>query len=390
MKKSVCVVTTTRADYGILRPLIKKFDDSECVDLRLVASGMHLCPEFGNTVAEIEADGVPIHRRIEIQLSGDSPAIMSKSMGMALIEFADYFREHTPDLVVLLGDRYEIAAVCCAAVNQKIPVAHLYGGEITLGAVDNSFRHAVTKMSSLHFTSTEIYRKRVIQMGERPDTVFNHGLLGIDNILSSPRVSLAELSADLDFPLRDNEYAVVTFHPVTLGNQTGVDQLEELVAAMDNFPELKFIVTKSNSDAGGRAINARWAEYCATRPNCRLVDSLGMVRYLSALRHACMMLGNSSSGLTEGPALQIPTVNIGDRQKGRITAASVLSCETERIAITGAMREAMTPAFQERCRSVENVYGDGKSAEKICATILDRLERGAVSVQKHFFDIYDI
>ncbi len=387
--KTLCLVTSTRADYGILRPLVRRLHEAEDIELRIVATGTHLCPEFGGTVREIEADGFPIHWKPAIQLSSDSAAAMSKTMGMALLAFAEYFQAHTPDLLVVLGDRYEIEAVCCAAINQRIPIAHLCGGEVTTGAVDNSYRHAITKMSSLHFPTTDVYRRRIIQMGEAPETVFNFGSMSIENSMRVRKLPLDELSADLGFPLRENGYAVVTFHPVTLENHSESRQLEELFAAMEQFGDLDFVITKANADAGGRAVNALWEEFAAGRGNCLLVDSLGAVRYLSALKHACMMLGNSSSGITEGPASGIPTVNMGDRQRGRLMGESILCCRPERGDIARAMRRALEPGFRESCRSAANPYGDGRTSENIFAVLRDFLWNGKLTLQKDFFD-YEI
>lgn len=385
--KTVCVVTSTRADYGLLRPLLFRLREADDLELRLVATGMHLCPEFGDTIREIETDPFPVHRRIEIQLSGDAPAAMSKTMGMALIAFADYFRDFPPDLLVLLGDRHETLAVCCAAVNQRVPVAHIHGGEITEGAVDNGFRHAISKMSSLHFTAAPEYRRRVVQMGEAPETVFNVGALAIENIVATAKMSMEELSENLGFALRERKYAVVTFHPVTLEDGTGPEQVRELTAAMDRFPELRFIVTKANSDAGGRAINQAWKEYAGERDNCLVVDSLGSGRYLSALKYAAMMIGNSSSGLVEGPASGIPTVNIGDRQKGRLRPGSVIDCPPERDGIAAAMASALTPQARRRAEEAGSFFGVGEASEKIAETLRAALRRGPVPVEKAFYDL---
>lgn len=385
--KKICVVTSTRADYGIMRPLIQRLNEAEDIELRIVATGMHLCREFGTTVREIEADAFPIHRRIEIQFSSDSSSGMSKTMGLALLSFSDYFRDFPPDLVLVLGDRYEIEAICCAAVNQRIPIAHICGGEVTTGAVDNSFRHAITKMASLHFPSTETYRRRIVQMGEAPDTVFNFGLLGLENIQAAVTPSLEELAAKIGAPLREAGYAVVTFHPVTLENHSEEAQMRQLTEALDRFPETFFLVTKANSDAGGRTINALWARYANDRANCTLVDSLGAKWYLSALKHAAMMIGNSSSGITEGPMSGIPTVNIGDRQAGRIMGESILCCPPETGAIEQAMRKAMQPGFRKRIAGLPNPYGDGRASERMLETIRDFLAHDKLKINKSFYDI---
>jgi GDP/UDP-N,N'-diacetylbacillosamine 2-epimerase (hydrolysing) len=383
----ICVITSSRADYGILKPLIEKLSNDSEISLLLVATGMHLCSEFGYTYREIEADGFSLYKKIDIQLSSDSPVGMSKTMGMALICFAEFFEENRPNLLVVLGDRYEIAGVCCAAVNRQIPVAHLHGGELTEGAVDDKYRHAITKMSSLHFVAAETYRKRVIQLGEDPQTVFNVGAMGVENIKSISLLRLDELEKDLYFPLKNREYAVVTFHPLTLEHNTGAEHIRELQNALDEFPEINFIITKSNSDAGGREINRLWDEYGTARKNCLVVASLGAKRYLSALQYASMMIGNSSSGIIEGPASRIPTINIGDRQKGRIMTGSIICCNPQKGAIVQAIKQALTPQFQKLAKEVVNPYGDGNTSSKIMDIIRDQLGKNRIDIKKKFYDI---
>jgi GDP/UDP-N,N'-diacetylbacillosamine 2-epimerase (hydrolysing) len=384
--KKVCVITSTRADYGILKPLLSRLADNPSIDLRIVATGTHLCPEYGDTYREIEMDGFEIHKKIGIQLSSDTHSAMSKSMGMALICFSEYFEEHAPDLLIVLGDRYEIMAVTCAATNQRIPVAHLHGGETTEGAVDECFRHSITKMSALHFTSCEDYRRRVIQLGEAPERVFNVGALGVENVINAEKLSVGELSESINFPLAECQYCVVTFHPVTLEDGTAEAQLRELIATMEKFPQMCYIITGANADAGGRAVNTLWQSYAESRDNCLFVSSLGMKRYLSALKHCAAMIGNSSSGILEGPASKIPTVDIGDRQKGRIRADSIIHCEPTRDDIAAALEKAFSPEFRELCRSVANPYGDGNTSERVVKCINDALVAG-ISVKKSFYDI---
>jgi GDP/UDP-N,N'-diacetylbacillosamine 2-epimerase (hydrolysing) len=385
--KQICVVTSSRADYGILKPLIDKLYSNPGISLSIVATGMHLCPEFGYTYREIESDGFIIQRKIDVQVSSDSSSGMSKTMGMALICFSEYFEENSFDLLVVLGDRYEIAAICCAAFNRHIPIAHLYGGETTEGAIDEGYRHSITKMSSLHFVSCEAYRKRVIQLGEQPNTVFNVGAMGVENIKNMSLLSIEELGKELSFNLKDKTYCVVTFHPVTLEQHTGAQQIQELLDALDVFPDMSFIITKSNSDAGGREINRIWDEYSSTRKNCLVATSLGAKRYLSALKHAAMMIGNSSSGIVEGPTSGIPTVNIGDRQKGRIMTESVICCEPEKKDIINAMKRALTQGFQDLAKRVTNPYGDGNTSSKILEIIRDQLDGNKIKSKKEFYDI---
>jgi GDP/UDP-N,N'-diacetylbacillosamine 2-epimerase (hydrolysing) len=385
--KDICIVTSSRADYGILKPLISRLYNSSDISLSIIVTGMHLCPEFGYTYREIEADGFTIHKKIDVQLSSDSSSGMSKTMGMALICFAEYFEEHVFDLVIVLGDRYEIAAVCIAAFNRRLPIAHLHGGELTEGAIDNEYRHCITKMSSLHFVSCEDYRKRVIQLGEPPKMVFTVGALGIENVKNIELITIEELEKDLNFELKEKPYCVVTFHPVTLEQNTGKRQIKELMDALDEFPDMAFIITKSNSDAGGREINQLWDDYGSTKRNCLVVASLGVRRYLSALKYSSMMIGNSSSGITEGPALQIPTINIGDRQKGRIMAESIICCKPEKDDVVNAIKKALTPEFQDVSRQVINPYGDGNTSSKIVEIIQEQLNGNKIKLKKEFYDI---
>ncbi len=354
----ICVVTATRAEYGLLRPVIKGMMNNPDFEVSLVVTGMHLSPEFGLTYREIENDGIPISKKIDILLSADSPSAISKSMGLALISFGEYFSENNFDMVLLLGDRYETLAVACAAVNARIPIAHMHGGEITEGAVDDAFRHAITKMSYLHFTSTEAYRKRVIQMGENPDRVFNVGSTGIENIENVDLLSRDELSQELGMNL-SKDYAVVTFHPVTLENYTAEEQINELLEAIDEFSDMSFIITKANADQNGRIINSILEKYAEDHINARVYDSLGMRRYLSALKYASMVIGNSSSGIIEAPSFRIPTVNIGDRQKGRVRADSVIDCKPckpQKLDIIKAMKEAVNMTVSGALNNIVNPY----------------------------------
>ena len=382
----ICIVTSSRADYGLLKPLIQRLHDDTDVELTIIATGMHLCAEFGNTYLEIENDGYTIFKKIDIQISSDTPSAMTKTMGIAMICFSDLLSSHTPDLLIVLGDRYEIMAVCCAAVNQRIPIAHVHGGEITQGVVDEYYRHSITKMSNLHFTCCEEYRKRVIQLGENPGFVFNVGSLCIENVLNTQLLSLDILEKKLGTTLCNKPYAVVTFHPVTLENNNGTEQIMELMSAMDSHNDLKFIVTKSNSDAGGREINRLWDEYAGRRENCQIVASLGMQLYLTALKHASMIIGNSSSGIIEGPASGIPTINIGNRQKGRIMADSIINCLPTAQDIDASIYKAMTPDFVRLAKSAQNPYGNGSTSCSVVEIIKDFLS-GDITVLKEFYDI---
>ncbi|MBQ9479450.1 MAG: UDP-N-acetylglucosamine 2-epimerase (hydrolyzing), partial [Selenomonadaceae bacterium] len=301
------------------------------------------------------------------------------------IGFADYFAARPLNALMVLGDRFETLAVCCAAMNARIPIVHLYGGETTIGAIDEAIRHSITKMSVLHFTSTEAYRRRVIQLGEAPDRVFNVGAMGVENALNTELLDRHELSASLGFDL-DGDYSVVTFHPITLEGDPTV-QLEELLCALDRFGDMKFIITKANADAGGRLINARLAAYASEHANSILVDSLGALRYLSALKHALMVIGNSSSGIMEAPAFRIPTVNIGDRQTGRIKPTSVIDCRPTASEIVSAIERARRLRVSGAFDDMINPYGDGRTSDKIVEIVCDRVMSGRLDLKKSFYDL---
>ena len=387
MKKKVCVVTSTRADYGILVPLLRRVAQDEALELQLVVTGTHLCSSFGHTVDEIEQDGFTIAKRIDILKEEDSARGVSETMAEMLIGFSAFLSENRPDLAVLLGDRYEIFAAAAALVNARIPIAHLHGGETTEGAIDECFRHGITKMAYLHFVSCEIYRKRVIQLGENPKRVFNVGALGIENILNTKFLSIDELEEALAFPLKESPYAVVTFHPVTIEEDTAANQMEELLSALSACKDLRFLITKANADAGGRQINARLDAYAQENPRCKVVSSLGMRKYLSALRYACCAIGNSSSGILEVPAFGIPTVNIGDRQRGRLQAESVINCLPTKEDILSAIQLTISPAFAARARNAVSLYGDGNTSERIHKILCDYLFSGQIDLKKTFYDV---
>lgn len=387
MKKQIGILTATRAEFGLLKPLIMRLQNEPFFDTSVLVTGMHLSPAFGNTYQEIEDAGIPIAVKIECITDGDTPKDISNNMALAMTGFATYFDENKLDLLIVLGDRYETLAVCIAAMNAEIPIAHIHGGETTEGAIDEAIRHSITKMSQLHFASTEVYRNRIIQMGEQPHCVFNVGALAVENTMHTKFVSKEDLGKDLKFDL-SGDYAVVTFHPVTLEENSGVEQFEQLINAMDAFPNLKFIITKANADAGGRYINARIDEYASKRDNVVAVTSLGVKRYLSAVRGSCFVLGNSSSGIIEAPCLHIPTVNIGDRQKGRLMPDSVLCCEPKSEAIMKTIKKATSIDYRNRVKTMTNPFGNGKTSEKITEIIkavFDKHEK--ISVTKKFYDL---
>lgn len=384
--KKICVITGTRAEYGLLKPLIQKIDRDDDLDLQLVVTGMHLSPEFGLTYQEIEQDGFVITDRNEMLLSSDTPCGITKSIGLGTIGFADIFTRNTPDIVVILGDRYESLAAATAAMVHRIPIAHIHGGELTEGAIDEAIRHAITKMSMLHFTSTQMYRNRVIQLGEQPGRVFCVGALGVENIRTQKLMRREELEQSLSFPL-DQPYIMVTFHPVTLENNTVQEQFEHLLCALDRFGAYRILFTKANSDTDGRIINQKIDAYVSrNRERTAAFTSLGMVRYLSALRYCEMVVGNSSSGIMEAPSFHIPTVNIGDRQKGRMRGKSVIDCGCASDEIVDAIRKARLMRDNNELQHETNPYEGDNTSETILRVIREYLASGG-DLKKRFYDI---
>ncbi|MEY8333920.1 UDP-N-acetylglucosamine 2-epimerase [Lachnospiraceae bacterium 47-T17] len=382
----ICVVTATRAEFGLLKPMLEKLLQVPDFDVRIVATGMHLSPEFGLTYKEIEEAGMKIDRKIEMQLSSDSTVAMSKTMGLTMIGFADYFEETKPDYAILIADRYETLAVAATAMCMQIPMIHLYGGETTEGAIDESIRHAISKMSYLHFATTEPYRKRIIQMGEDPERVFNVGGLGVENVKTCPLLSKSELEDSLGMKL-DRPYAVVTFHPVTLEKNSAEEQAKELMRACGQFPGMNFIFTKANSDASGRMINEMLADFAEAHANMRIYDSLGLKRYLSAVKYAKLVLGNSSSGIMEVPSFGIPTVNIGDRQRGRMRAESIIDCEPSEKDIAKAINLALDDDFQNLCRTCKNPYEGENPSGDIVKIIQSFVDGNRIDLKKKFYNI---
>lgn len=384
--KKIVVLTATRAEYGLLAPVIKKMDMDSQIDVRVVVTGAHLSPEFGMTINEIKKDGVRVDKEIDILLSSDTPAAISKTMGLAMIGFADYFAESKPDALMVLGDRYETLAVCAAAMNAQIPIVHLYGGEATEGLIDEAVRNAITKLSYLHFTSTEEYRHRVIQMGENPQRVYTAGAIGVENALHTNFMSKQELEKSLECSLGE-KIAVLTFHPVTLEHNTAEIQIGELIKAIKHYPEITFICTKANADMSGRIINDSLQKCAETQKNIILFDSLGLKRYLSLLSYAEFVIGNSSSGIIEVPSFKIPTINIGDRQKGRTQARSVINCIPKADNIIEAISTALSEEFKNSICNIVNPYGDGNASEVIVNVTKEFLLNNKLKIQKSFYDI---
>lgn len=382
----ICAVTATRAEFGLLQPVLKKILQIPDFELKIVATGMHLSPEFGLTYKEIEDANLPIDRKIEIQLSSNSTEAIPKTMGIAMISFADYFSECKPDFLMIFGDRYEMLAVASTAMCMQIPIIHISGGETTEGAIDEAIRHSITKMSCMHFAATEAYRKRIIQLGEHPDRVFNVGGLGVENIKTFSLLTRQELEQSLDIHLND-KYVLVTFHPVTLEKNSAEKQTLELIRACENYPLLQFIFTKANSDASGQAINNILNDYTKQNSNMLIFDSLGTQRYLSAVKHASFVLGNSSSGIMEVPSFGIPTVNIGDRQRGRMRAKSIIDCKPTKESIIYAINHALDEDFRNYCKTCKNPYEGEDPSGNIVKTIQKLIKDHAVDIKKTFYNI---
>ena len=386
MSRTVCVVTGTRADYGLLRWVMEGIRQSPDLHLQVIATSMHLSPEFGLTYREIEKDGFVINRKVEMLLSSDTPAGVTKSMGLGLIGFGEAIEQLKPDLMLLLGDRFEIFAAAAAAMVARVPLAHLHGGETTEGAIDEAIRHSITKMSHLHFVAAEEYRRRVVQLGEAPERVFLVGGLGIDNLRRLELLDRAALEAALDFKLGPKNL-LVTFHPVTLEESTAGAQMAELLAALDALEDTHLIFTMPNADTDGRILIDMIEQFVAARPHARAYTSLGQLRYLSCIRQVDGVVGNSSSGLAEVPSFHKGTVNIGDRQRGRLKAESVIDCSPERESIAGALRTLYSPEFQAQLATVRNPYGEGGASEKVVRVLqeypLDTL------LKKTFYDLRD-
>jgi GDP/UDP-N,N'-diacetylbacillosamine 2-epimerase (hydrolysing) len=385
MNRTICVVTGTRAEFGLLRWLMQEIHDIDELELQIVATGMHLSPEFGMTYRDIEDAGFIIDARVEMLVSGNSSAAVTKSVGLGLIGFADAYERLEPDLIVILGDRFEMLAAASAALIAGIPIAHLHGGETTEGAFDEAIRHSITKMSHLHFVAADDYRRRVIQLGEQPDRVFNVGGLGIDAIKRIELLSREALEAAIDFKLGEKNL-LITFHPVTLECEANsINQMAELLAALGNLKETKLIFTMPNADTGGRALSSMVETFVAKHPNASAYTSLGQRRYISCMKWVDAVVGNSSSGIAEAPSMGVGTINIGERQKGRLQAASVINCPPMKADILAAIDRLYSPEFLENITTVKNPYGDGGASEKIVRVIRDiPLDN---MLKKSFFDI---
>ncbi len=384
--RKICVFTGTRAEYGILSNLMRLIDNDKDLQLQIIATNMHLSPEFGLTYKEIEQDGFRIDKKVEMLLSSDTVVGTLKSMGLATIGFADALSDLKPDMAIILGDRYEMLAAAQSCMISHIPIAHLYGGEITEGAYDDAIRHAITKLSHLHFTSTEEYRKRVIQMGEQPERVFHVGALGIDNILNEAIMPIEELEQSIGFKLR-NRFLLVTFHPVTMEQGTAADQCNALLQALEEvIPQYKVLFTLPNSDTDGRDILSLIKDFVNKHPkDCLAVVSLGKRRYYSALKYATAVIGNSSSGLVEAPTMHIPTLNIGNRQKGRCKGASVVDCEATLDGIKKGLDTVLSSEILATAKKSENPYYKPNTLNEIFTCIKNFPINGLIN--KTFYNV---
>jgi GDP/UDP-N,N'-diacetylbacillosamine 2-epimerase (hydrolysing) len=383
-KRKICVVTGTRAEYGCLRWVMEGIRETAGLELQVIVTGMHLSPEFGLTYREIERDGFCIDRKVEMLLSSDTPTGVAKSIGLGLIGFGEVLQQLQPDLMFVLGDRFEILSAATAALVARIPVAHAHGGETTEGAFDEAIRHSITKMSHVHFVAAEEYRARVIQLGEDPQRVFLVGGLGIDNIRKLPLLDRAALETALGFKLgRTN--LLVTFHPVTLEHATSAEQMTELLCALETLKDTHLIFTMPNADTGGRVLIDMVQQFVTDHANARAYTSLGQLHYLSCIRHVDGVIGNSSSGLAEVPSFAKGTVNIGDRQRGRLKAQSVIDCNPVRESIVAAVQRLYSPAFQSMLKTVRNPYGEGGASDRIVG-ILKELPLESI-LKKSFHDL---
>lgn len=382
---NISVVTGSRAEYGLLKKLIKFFNDDETINLNLIVTGTHLTYEYGYTVNEILEDGFSINKRVEIILSSDTASAVSKSIALGVLSFSDVFQEISTDLLVILGDRFEIFSAAVASSVHGLHIAHIHGGETTEGAIDEMFRHSITKMSNFHFCSTETYRKRIIQLGENPKNVFNVGAPGIDHIVESNYLSRKDTLNFLGLE-DDDKYFLITFHPVTLEKDKSELYIDNLIKTLSEFTNYKLIFTSPNSDIAGKIILNKIKLETENFPNrSNLFLSLGQNKYLNALKHSELIIGNSSSGIIEAPSLNVPTINIGTRQKGRVKGYSVIDCDYSRKSISDAIKKGISRKFKEKIQSSEKLYGDGKSSHKIYR-ILKSLDLKNLS-PKSFYDL---
>ena len=383
-KRRICVITGTRAEYGLLKRLIQAIDGSKEFHLQLIATGMHLSKQFGYTYKEIESDGFKIDKKIDIKLGSDTPAGISKSTSLGLIGFSKSLEELQPDLVLILGDRFEILSASIASMFLRIPIAHLHGGELTEGATDEAIRHSITKLSHLHFVASEEYKNRVIQLGEDPKNVFLVGGLGVDAIKSAKLLNRTELEDSLNLKFRKKNI-LVTFHPVTLEDSTSGYQMKELLKALSQLNDTTIIFTMPNADIDGKILFSLIKDFTKEYSNAYAFTSLGQLKYFSSIAQVDCVIGNSSSGLLEVPTFRKATINIGDRQRGRLKAASVIDCDPNLKSISRALKQIYNPKFFKKLQSTKNPYGDGLAVEKIISVLQNISFKGLL--KKKFYNL---
>jgi len=366
-RRNICVFSGTRAEYGLLNPLMQAIREDDSLDLGIMVSGAHLSPEFGLTYQYIEADGFHIDEKIEILVSSDTPSGICKSMGLGLIQFSDAIKRLNPDIIVLLGDRYEAFSVAVAALVNNIPIAHIHGGESSYGSIDESFRHAITKMSNIHFTCAEQYRNRVVQLGERPDRVFDVGSLGVENIKTISFLSKEKFYRQMGFDIKDS-FFLVTYHPATLEVSKTAEYFEEILTALSmcEFEKNKIIFTKANADSAGRIINKRIDDFVRKNKTRAIsFDSMGQLRYLSAMKYCSLVIGNSSSGILEAPSFKVPVINVGNRQKGRLKSDNIIDCKTAKNQIIQAMHRGLSRSFIDSFSNMKSPFEKTSTANQI-------------------------
>jgi len=383
--RKIAVVTVGRSDYGIYRPILRRIQADPDLQLRLIVAGMHLSPEFGLTSRIIERDGFEIDDRVEMLLSSDSPEGIAKSIGLGVIGFSQVYAKSRPDILVVLGDRFEMYAAALGALPFKIPVAHIHGGEVTQGAIDDALRHSITKLSHLHFVSTQEYANRVNQLGEEMWRVIVSGAPGLDNLHSEKLLSREELSSNLGLQISDSRFLIVTYHPVTLEFEQTEWQVSELLAALDAVSK-RIVFTMPNADTSGRTIREKIMNYVDDHPNSQVVENLGTQGYFSLMKFATAMVGNSSSGIIEAASFDLPDVNIGTRQAGRVRGGNVIDVDYPRDSIADGIRKATDPQFRADLQGIQNPYGDGTASELICDS-LKSIQLGDDFVIKRFHDL---
>ena len=382
--RKICIVTGSRAEYALLKPIIKLIDNSSKLTLQLVVTGMHLSKEYGFTLNEVVKDKFHINKRLETLMSSDTAVGISKSVGLGIISFAEALEDLNPDLVLILGDRYEILSIAIASLLAQIPIAHISGGEVTQGAFDESIRHSITKMSSVHFVAADEYKRRVIQLGEDKTRVFNVGGLGVDAIKKTNFLSIKALEEKINFKFKQKNL-LITFHPETLDKKSSLIQLENLLSALDKFDNTGLIFTMPNADSESKKIDERIKNFCLDRKNTIYIRSLGQEKYYSCLNIIDGLVGNSSSGICEAPTFNIGTVNIGERQKGRLRCKSIVDVDAETKNIEKAIELILSEEFKNQIKDVINPYQNNNTAKNIL-NILTDLNLSNIT-KKKFFDI---